>query len=81
MMLHISEAAHGTTEPDRRTAGCRVTLKDGHQIDLDGVSASVLKHLRRTGGTVPIRDEKGQRVSFPAKDIRTIEPYFFPPTV
>lgn len=52
-------------------ASCRVTLKGGEVIDLD-ISATRLKHIKRSGGYIPARGPNGNGVIIPSKFIKKI---------
>lgn len=45
-------------------------------MQLEGVSATTLKHLRRTGGEVPVCGKEGRKITIAARLIREITPYF-----
>jgi hypothetical protein len=70
--MHISEYAElEKTEPAKpKEFRTLVTLKSGHQF-VCGLSASTLKHIKRTGGMVRLV-AKGKKVNLDSRQIRSI---------
>lgn len=52
---------------------CLVTLKSGEMLRLD-FSASQLKHWRRGGIRVPIKNNRGEKATLHCRQIKTIKP-------
>jgi hypothetical protein len=68
--LHITEPAHGTAEPIERPE-CHVLMKSGLTFRLD-LSCSRVKFLKKTGGSIPVADHRGQTIVINCRDIKRI---------
>lgn len=67
----VGEPKAAPVEPEP-IARCRITLKGGEVMDLDK-SVTRIKHIKRTGGYLPMKGPNGNMIIVPAKFIKKIE--------
>lgn len=62
--------------PPQQPVGCILILRSGQRHEVRGLSTTRAKHCRRSGGSLPLRNDDGGKGRIDGRDIKQILPLY-----